>query len=71
MANSILEQKNTPDRNAAPRAHSGAEERGKEKGKAENCDGLIVSPSPTAPFRWGVEESGVKLNLKEVGQKVF
>lgn len=51
MANPILEQKNTPDRNAAPGAHSGTEERRKEEGKAESCDGLIAGPSLTAPLR--------------------
>lgn len=72
MANPILEQKNTPDRNAAPRDHSGEEKRGKKEGKAEkSCDGLIASPSPTAPFRWAAEESGVNLNLRKGRQKVF
>lgn len=67
----MLEQRDTPDRNAAPRAHSGAEERGKEEGKAEkNSDGLTATPSPTEPFRQGVE-SGVKLNLGKGGGKVF
>lgn len=69
MANPIPEQ-NTPDRNAAPRPHSGAEERGKEEGKTEkNCDGLIASP--TAPFRWVAQESRVKLNLRKGCQKLF
>lgn len=68
----MLEQRDTPDRNAAPRAHSGAEERGKEEGKAEkNSDGLTATPSLTAPFRQGVEEFGVKLNLGKGGGKVF
>lgn len=47
MANPILEQKNSPDRNAAPRVQSGAEERGKEEGKAEkDCEGLMQAQAP-------------------------
>ncbi|KAF4793071.1 hypothetical protein TURU_114618 [Turdus rufiventris] len=62
MANPIPEQ-NTPDRNAAPRPHSGAEERGKEEGKAEkNCDGLIASP--TAPFSHITQISLISQSLK-------
>ena len=54
------------------RAHTGAEERCEEEGKAgKNCDGLIATPIPAAPSRVGVEESGVKFSLAKGGGKVL